>query len=41
MSLTHRLLVKLTHDLVEDWMNWPKCADFADYVDYEDFAEYA
>ena len=31
----------LTNDLVEDWMNWPKCADFADYVDYADFAEYA
>ena len=37
MSVTHWL----THDLVEDLMNWPKCAHFADYVDYVDIAEYA
>ena len=24
----------LTDGLVEDWMNWPKCADFADYADF-------
>ena len=41
MSLTHSLTHWLTDDLVEDWMNWPKGADYADYVDYADFAEYA
>ena len=39
--LTDSLTDSLTNELVEDWMNWPKCADFADYVDYADFAEYA
>ena len=31
----------LSHDLVEDLMNWPKCADYADYVDYAYYAECA
>ena len=41
MSVTDWLTNWLTNDLVEDWMNWPECADFADYVHYADFAEYA
>ena len=33
----------LTHSLtnwrhVEDWINWPKSADFADYIDYAEYA---
>ena len=34
MSVTDWLTDWLSHDLVEDIMNWPKCEDFADYADY-------
>ena len=31
----------LTHELVEDWMNWPKYVDYAEYVEYAESAKYA
>ena len=40
MSVTHWLTDSLTHELVEDWMNWLKCADQADYADYAEYTEY-